>query len=100
METALLPHFQRGPNVSAANGALELIARVTGLLTEKPREQAPVITHVTVVLNHGIDAEGRGRVVEGEARVVVSNSEQPQSPADAGKERSLYKGRRNEVEAT
>ena len=71
--------------VSAGNGALELIARATGLLQEKPREQVPVITHVTVVLNHGVDAEGRARVVEGETRI-LGNSEQPQLPPDASKE--------------
>jgi phage terminase small subunit len=51
--------------VSPANGALELIGRVTGILTDKPRDpQVPVITRVVVVLNRGVDAEGRPQVEE------------------------------------
>ena len=35
MEVALTDHPRRGPNVSAANGALELIAKASGLLVQK-----------------------------------------------------------------
>ena len=43
MEVALLDHPRRGPNVSAANGALEIIGKVTGLLADKPTlPQAPI----------------------------------------------------------
>ena len=47
--------LQGGPKgVPAANGALELIGRATGLLTERTRDAPPVaITRVVVVLNRG-----------------------------------------------
>lgn len=66
--------------VASGNGALEIIARVTGLLQEKPRDQAPVVTHVTVVLNHGVDAEGRPRIVEAEARTVLGPADEREAP--------------------
>ena len=51
--------------VSPANGALELIGRVTGILSEKPRDpQVPVFTRVVVVLDRGTDPEGRPQVIE------------------------------------
>ena len=43
MEVALFDHPRRGPNVSAANGALEIIGKATGLLADKPMlPQAPI----------------------------------------------------------
>ena len=40
--------------VGSANGALEIIGRATGILSDKPRDQAPVhITRVVVVLSDG-----------------------------------------------
>lgn len=53
--------------MSAANGALELIGRVTGLLDQAKAKQgqAPVvITRITVVLDHGPDGAGNPQVVE------------------------------------
>jgi hypothetical protein len=62
--------------VSAANGALELIGRVTGILSDKPRDpQIPVITRVVVVLDRGVDAEGRPQVVEAPYRVLPTAPE-------------------------
>ena len=58
--------------VASGNGALGLIAKVTGLLQEKPREQGPVLTRVVVVLNHGTDGEGRPRIVEAEVRELTA----------------------------
>jgi phage terminase small subunit len=64
--------------VSAGNGALELIGRVTGILSDKPRDpQVPVITRVVVVLDRGPDAEGRPRVVEAPYRVLPTAPELP-----------------------
>lgn len=69
MEVALTDHPRRGPNVSAANGALEIIGRATGLLTDRPKVEAPaIITRITVVLHRGRDGEGRERVVETSSR--------------------------------
>jgi len=55
-----------GPRcVPAANGALEIIGRATGLLTDKAREQPQQpITRVVIVLDHGADAQGRPRITE------------------------------------
>ena len=40
--------------VGSANGALEIIGRATGILSDKPRDQAPVqITRIVVVLSDG-----------------------------------------------
>jgi hypothetical protein len=58
--------------VSPANGALELIGRVTGLLSDRAREVPQVpITRVVVVLNRGVDAEGRPRIIEETAYKVL-----------------------------
>ena len=69
--------------VSAANGALEIIGRATGLLSDRPKGEAPVvITRVTVVLNRGRGVEGEERVIEGESRVLgdeASNDEKAAS---------------------
>ena len=53
-------HKQMG----SANGALELIGKATGLLSDKPRDPQVQITRVTVVLDRGPDAEGESRLVE------------------------------------
>lgn len=54
-----------GRNFSAANGALELIGKATGILGGKPRDpQPPAITTVTFVLDRGNDPEGGRRGVE------------------------------------
>ena len=81
-QTALTGGFR---GVSAANGALEIIGRVTGLLSDRPRvELPPIITRITVVLNHGRDAEGREQVTETSYKVlepgleVVPSMENPQ----------------------
>ena len=69
--------------VPAANGALEIIGRATGLLSDRPKGEAPVvITRVTVVLNRGRGVEGEERVIEGESRVLgdeASNDEKAAS---------------------
>ena len=58
--------------VPAANGALELIGRVTGLLSDKAREpQQQPITRVVIVLNHGQDPHGRPRIIEEAAYEVL-----------------------------
>lgn len=60
-------HGARGSKQwASANGALELIGRVTGLLDQARNQgQAPVvITRITVVLDHGPDAAGNPQVVE------------------------------------
>ena len=54
--------------VASANGALEIIGRATGILSDKPRDQAPVhITRVVVVLSDGKEQRGpelpEGRIV-------------------------------------
>ena len=54
--------------VGSANGALEIIGRATGILSDKPRDQAPVhITKVVVVLSDGKQQRGpelpKGRIV-------------------------------------
>ena len=44
----------------SANGALEIIGRATGILSDKPRDQTPVrITRVVVMLNDGRPSEPR-----------------------------------------
>ena len=48
----------------SANGTLEFIGRVTGLLSDKQRDSSVPITRVTAVLNHGPDAEGNPQIVE------------------------------------
>jgi nucleoid-associated protein YgaU len=60
--------------VSAGNGALELIGRVTGILSDKARE-APMapITRVVVVLDHGV-AAGKERFTEAEGYKVLPQS--------------------------
>jgi hypothetical protein len=84
MGVALEDHPRRGPNVSAANGALEIIGRVTGLLSDKPRQdQAVVITRITVVLDHGKDAEGRERIIEGEVIELTQETDARDDPASA-----------------
>jgi hypothetical protein len=58
-------HKQMG----SANGALEIIGRATGLLSDKPKGEAPVvITRVTVVLNRGRGLDGESRIIEAETR--------------------------------
>ena len=54
--------------LGSANGALELIGRATGILSDKPRDQLPVqITRVVVVLSDGRQQPGpelpEGRIV-------------------------------------
>jgi phage terminase small subunit len=72
--------------VSPANGALELIGRVTGILSDKPREPTmPVITRVVVVLNRGLDAEGQPQVVEAAYQVLPTA---PELPPEAERESS------------
>lgn len=66
--------------VSAANGALEIIGRATGLLSDKPREVAPVITRVVVVLDRGVDREGRAQRVVG-AEYEVKSLAEPEEQA-------------------
>jgi hypothetical protein len=57
--------------VSSGNGALEIIGRVTGLLSDRAREPAaPQITRVVVVLNRGADAAGRPQIVESSYEVM------------------------------
>ena len=58
--------------MSAANGALQLIGKATGLLTDVPSPQdRPLnVTKVTIVLNHG---ERQSKVVEGTGVVVDGN---------------------------
>ena len=81
MEVALVDHPRRGPNVSAANGALEIIGRATGLLSDKQKEQIPLlVTRITVVLDRGVDAEGNRRIVEGETRVLQGGEPPAQEP--------------------
>lgn len=71
MAVALTDHPRRGPNVSAANGALEIIGRATGILTDRPREVQPAITRVVIVLNRGDDGEGhQRRIVDGDYEVI------------------------------
>lgn len=66
--------------LGSANGALEIIGRATGLLTEKPREQVPQITRVVVVLDRGIASEaGGGRFTEASYEVLP-----PVQPAGEG----------------
>ncbi|MSQ17523.1 MAG: hypothetical protein EXR54_08215 [Dehalococcoidia bacterium] len=51
--------------MSSANGALELIGRVTGLLSGKAPTQVPVITSITMVMHMGANPEtGQPQVVE------------------------------------
>jgi phage terminase small subunit len=70
--------------VSPANGALELIGRVTGLLSDKAREQPQQpITRVVIVLNRGADAEGRPRITEAAYRVLPSPDGEADGPSDA-----------------
>ena len=59
---------RKGKHLGSANGALELIGRVTGLLGGKHQEPQVPITRVTIVLNHGADAEGNSQIVESSYR--------------------------------
>ena len=72
--------------VASANGALELIGRVTGIIRDKaePQLEAP-ITRIVIVLDRGADAEGRQRVVEGESRLVEGAAVAPgvENPVEA-----------------
>ena len=63
---------RKGKQFGSANGALELIGRVTGLLGGKHQEPQVPITRVTIVLNHGADAEGNSQIVEGSYRRALS----------------------------
>ena len=66
--------------VASGNGALEIIGRATGLLSDKAKEQAPlIVTRITLVLDRGTDAEGNRRIVEGEVRELTSGGEPPDS---------------------
>lgn len=48
---------------ASANGALELIGRVTGILSDKPREQLPVaITRIVIHVDRGAGAEGQPQI--------------------------------------
>lgn len=71
MDIALQDHPRRGPSVSAANGALEIIGRVTGLLADKPVEQPATITRITVVLNRGAGPGSQERVIEANYELVA-----------------------------
>lgn len=62
IDIALFDYPKRGPNVSAANGALEMIGRASGVLKDKPVEVQPVIRRVVVVLHHGARRDGPGVV--------------------------------------
>ena len=50
--------------MGSANGALDFIERATGLLNDKHQGQPVRITQMTVVLDHGPDAEGQPQIVE------------------------------------
>ena len=73
-----------GGKWASANGALDLIGRVTGILSDKPREQVPVITRVTVVLNRGADPEGRPQVEAESYRVLPTAPELPPGLSGGG----------------
>ena len=68
--------------IGSANGALELIGRVTGLLSEKPREPQQPITRVVIVLNHGADAHGRPRIIEAAYEVLPAPTEKDSNEAE------------------
>jgi len=62
LEIALSGGFK---GVPAANGALEIIGRATGILSDKARETPQVpITRVVIVLNQGPDPKGRPIITE------------------------------------
>ena len=64
--------------VPAANGALELIGRATGLLSDKAREpQQQPITRVVIVLNHGAVPGGQPRITEAAYEVLPPAMEGP-----------------------
>ena len=66
---------------ASANGALELISRVTGLLTDTAPSAAPIITRVTVMVQRN-DAEGMPKVTETTYQVLPD----AQTPAEASLE--------------
>ena len=61
--------------VASGNGALELIARLTGNLADKPREVQVPITRVVVVLNRGPGSDGQRQVVEASYDVLPAATE-------------------------
>jgi hypothetical protein len=83
MDIALSGGFR---GVSAANGALELIGRATGLLSDRAREVPQVpITRVVIVLHEGNDTEGRPQITEAAYKVLPSA---PELPPEAERESS------------
>lgn len=75
MDAALTGGFR---GVSAANGALEIIGRATGLLADKPKGEPPaIITRITVVLNRGRGPEGEDRIIEAETRALEAGQVAP-----------------------
>lgn len=71
--------------VSSGNGALELIGRATGLLSDRPRDpQLPAITRVVVVLTQGSDAGGQARVTEAAYEVLPLTAPTEEDGSGAG----------------
>jgi len=62
--------------LGSANGALEIIGRATGLLSDKARETPQVpITRVVIVLHEGQDPQGRPRITEAAYEVLPAGDE-------------------------
>lgn len=54
--------------IASANGALEIIGRSTGLLTEKTRENSVQVTSITVRLAPNVQDSQQPQVIEGSTR--------------------------------
>jgi len=66
--------------LGSANGALELIGRVTGIISDRPAEPQAPITRVVVVLNRGNDAGGRPVITEAAYEVLPMATEREHVP--------------------
>ena len=67
--------------LGSANGALELIGRVTGIISEHPVVPQQAITRVVVVLNRGNDAEGRPIIEEAAYKVLPAGEDDEPLPS-------------------
>jgi hypothetical protein len=66
--------------LGSANGALELIGRVTGIISDRPAEPQQPITRVVVVLNRGNDAGGRPIITEAAYEVLPLATKREDTP--------------------
>jgi len=68
--------------LGSANGALELIGRVTGIISDRPLEPQHPITRVVIVLNRGNDAAGRPQLVEAAYEVLPPGKDMEEDDAN------------------